>query len=121
MFGKHKKDPRKDIEQDPKALGFDKLIDIKQSIDREIASRKDTEIEALKSRATAAASALGITLAELFGLPAPAAVEPRKAKRVPRAKNRVPENSEGAATGKFRTAKQDKLDLGTDSSPLHAP
>lgn len=81
MFTRVQKAPEKPL----KAISFNELIEMKQAIDREIASRKDTEIEALKSRATAAASALGIPLTELFGINVPVVTMPaperRKAKR----------------------------------------
>ena len=106
------------VQKDPKSVSFNELVDMKQTIDREIASRRDTEIEALKSRATAAASALGIPLTELFGIqvPAPVLIEPRKAKRALRIKYRDPEHPDNAWTGKGRPPKwmQEKLDRGTD-------
>ena len=108
------------LEKDPKSIGFNELVDMKQAIDREIASRKDTEIEALKLRATAAASALGIPLGELFGIQVPVvtppAPEPRKTRRAPKVRYRDPENANNVWTGKGRppTWLQDKLDQGAE-------
>ena len=102
------------LEKDPKSIGFNELVDMKQAIDREIASRKDTEIEALKSRATAAASALGIPLGELFGIQVPVvtppAPEPRKTRRPQKVRYRDPEDATNVWTGRGRppTWLQDK-------------
>ena len=47
---------------------FDELLLRKHSIDQEIADRQDTEVEGLKTKVLTVASALGITVAELFGI-----------------------------------------------------
>ena len=106
------------VQKDPKAISFNELVDMKQAIDREIASRKDTEIETLKSRATAAASALGIPLTELFGIHVPTAPgpEPRKVKRAAKVRYRDPENADSVWSGRGRPPKwlQEKLDQGAE-------
>jgi DNA-binding protein H-NS len=122
MFGKRQKAPPKIVQQevskDHASLGFDQLIEMKQALDREIASRKETEIEALRSRATATAAALGIPLPELFGIQLPPAAEPqrRKVRRTPRAQYRDPENPDNTWSGRGKPPKWmlEKLEHGAD-------
>ena len=104
MFSKAKKDP--------KSLGFDELIDIKRALDLEILGRQDKEVETLKVKITTVAAALGVSVAELFGIKTEA-VE-RKTKRPPKAKYRDPDHPENTWTGKGRPPKwlQEKLDQG---------
>ena len=64
--------------QVPKQLDFDELLELKRNLDLEILGRHDGAVEALKTKVTTVASALGITIAELF--------EPRRQKRSARAK-----------------------------------
>lgn len=113
MFSKAQK-----VKQDPKSISFNELIEMKQAIDREIVSRRDTEIEALKTRAIAAASALGIPLTELLGIHVPTmpVPEPRRAKRAVKVRYRDPESPDNVWTGRGRPPKwlQDKLDQGVE-------
>ena len=114
MFSKVQK-----VQKDPKSISFNELVDMKQAIDREIASRKDTEIEELKSRATAAASALGIPLTALFGIHVPvvAVQEPtRKTRRAPKVRYRDPEHPDNVWSGRGRPPRwlQEKLDQGAE-------
>lgn len=105
MFGKSKKET--------KALGLDELLQMRRSVDREIASRQDGELESLRTKVTTVADALGITVAELFGIK----VEPgerRTKKRRDAIKYRDPENPDNTWTGNGRTPKwmQEKLGQG---------
>lgn len=113
MFSKAQK-----VKQDPKSISFNELIEMKQAIDREIVSRKDTEIEAIKVKAIAAASALGIPLTELLGIHVPTVPvpEPRKVRRALKVRYRDPENQHSTWTGRGRPPKwlQEKLDAGAD-------
>ncbi len=113
MFSKTQK-----VKQDPKSISFNELIEMKQAIDREIVSRRDTEIEALKTRAIAAASALGIPLTEMLGIHVPTTPgpEPRKTRRAPKVRYRDPENADNVWTGRGRPPKwlHDKLDAGAE-------
>ncbi len=113
MFSKAQK-----VTQDPKSISFNELIEMKQAIDREIVSRRDTEIEALKTRAITAASALGIPLTEMLGIQVPTAPgpEPRKTRRVPKARYRDPDRPENVWSGRGRPPKwlQEKIDQGAE-------
>lgn len=93
-------------------LTFTALIELKQAVDRAVATRQEAEIETLKSKALAPSAALGIPLAELFGVKVEA-IE-RKTKRAPRIKYRDPDNPASTWTGKGRTPKwlQEKFDQG---------
>ena len=104
MFGKSKKE----LEQ----LPFDALLDKKRNLDLEILGRHDKEIESLKLKVTTVAEALGVSVAELFGIKAVGEV--RRKKRSARIKYRDPENAENSWTGKGRPPKwmQEKLDQG---------
>ena len=104
MFGKSKNGPEQ--------LAFEELLDKKRNLDLEILGRHDKEIEALKLKVTIVAEALGVSVAELFGIKGEA--EPRRRKRTTRAKYRDPENAENAWTGKGKPPKwlQEKLDKG---------
>ena len=104
MFGKSKKEPTQ--------LAFDELLDKKRSLDLEILGRHDQEIETLKTKVATVANALGVSIAELFGIKAEG--EARRKKRSARIKYRDPENAENTWTGKGRPPKwmQEKLDQG---------
>ena len=98
--------------QEPKQLDFDELLELKRNLDLEILGRHDGAVEALKTKVTTVAAALGVSVAELFGIKGEA--EPRRRKRTTRAKYRDPENAENAWTGKGKPPKwlQEKLDQG---------
>lgn len=98
---------------DPKTLPFDELIALKRSFDLEIAGRQDTEVEALRTKVTTVADALGISVAELFGIRADPP-ERRPKKRRDAAKYRDPDNAENIWSGRGRIPKwmQEKLDQG---------
>ncbi len=51
------------------AYSFDELLEIKKEIDSEVESRKAKEIEVLRARVSESAQTLGVSIAELFGLP----------------------------------------------------
>lgn len=93
-------------------LSFDQLIERKRTLDLEIAGRQDAEVEGLKAKVLAVTDALGITVAELFGIKGEA--PPRKRKPAPKAKYRDPEHPENTWTGKGKPPKwlQEKLDQG---------
>ena len=74
MFGKSKNGPEQ--------LAFEELLDKKRNLDLEILGRHDKEIEALKLKVTIVAEALGVSVAELFGIKGEA--EPRRRKRTTR-------------------------------------
>ena len=92
---------------------FDELLLRKHSLDQEIAERQDTEVEGLKTKVLTVASALGITVAELFGIKT-AEQQARKRKQKLTAKFRDPEQPESTWTGKGRVPKwlQEKMDQG---------
>ena len=104
MFGK--------LKNVPTQLAFDELLDKKRSLDLEILGRHDAEIETLKTKVATVANALGISIAELFGIKTDS--EGRRRKRYARVKYRDPENAENTWTGKGRPPKwmQEKLDQG---------
>ena len=68
--------------------------------------------------ATAAASALGIPVAELFGIHVPVVTvpEPRKTRRAPKVRYRDPESPDNTWTGRGRPPKwlQEKIDQGAE-------
>ena len=104
MFGKSKKESEQ--------LAFNELLDKKRTLDLEILGRHDKEIEALKVKVTTVADALGVSVAELFGIKSE--TEPRRRKRATRAKYRDLENAENTWTGRGKPPKwlQEKLDQG---------
>ena len=106
MFAKPKKDPA--------VLGFDELIELKRNLDLEIAGRQSAEIENLKTKVSTVTDALGISIAELFGIKDEAA--PRRRKPVARIKYRDPAHPENTWTGKGKPPKwlQEKLDQGAN-------
>jgi DNA-binding protein H-NS len=48
---------------------FEELLEIKRDVDSEVESRKAKEVEDLRARVTDTAQTLGVSIAELFGLP----------------------------------------------------
>jgi len=93
-------------------LSFDQLIERKRNLDLAIAGRQDAEVENLKTKVLAVTDALGITVAELFGIKAETVTRRRKA--APKAKYRDPDHPENTWTGKGKPPKwlQEKLDQG---------
>ncbi len=63
--------PKKEAVQfDLASLSFDALLGLKKEIDNEVESRKSKEIEVLRAKVTESAQTLGVSVHELFGLPA---------------------------------------------------
>lgn len=60
---------------------FESLLDAKQTIDAEIAKRSAAELEAQKSRLAAMASALGVSVASMFGIRADKSEKKERRKR----------------------------------------
>ena len=91
---------------------FDELLLKKHDLDQEIAERQETEVETLKTKVTTVASALGITVAELFGIKTEA--HPKRRKQSAKIKYRDPAEPDNTWTGKGRPPKwmQEKLDAG---------
>ena len=92
---------------------FDELLELKVKIDDLLRSKQGEEIYSLRNKINAASSALGISLAELFGLSKIADREPKERKRreaKPRYRN--PDNSEETWSGRGRLPQwmQAKLD-----------
>ena len=106
MFRKQKK------EMQPVQRGFDELLEMKRNLDLEIASRQDTEVESLKTKVTTVVDALGISVAELFGIKGEA--EPKRRKVAAKIKYRNPEHPDHTWTGKGKPPKwmQEKLEQG---------
>ena len=94
------------------ATSFDELLLKKHNLDQEIAERQETEVETLKTKVVTVASALGITVAELFGIKTEA--HPRRRKQSAKIKYRDPHEPDNTWTGKGRPPKwmQEKLDAG---------
>lgn len=107
MFGKHKDN------DDPKSLPFDQLIDMKRKLDLEIAGRQETELETLRAKVAAFADALGISVAEMFGMRAETP-ERRGKKRRDVVKFRDPDSPDNTWSGRGRIPKwlQEKIDQG---------
>jgi DNA-binding protein H-NS len=108
MFGKQKD------QQATKTLSFDELIDTKRKLDLEIAGRQETELETLRAKVTAFADALGISVAEMFGIRAEQPQERRGKKRRDAVKYRDPDNPDNTWSGRGRLPKwlQEKIDQG---------
>ena len=109
MFGKPKDT------DDPKSLPFDQLLDAKRKLDLEIAGRQETELDALRTKVTTFADALGITVAEMFGIKVDHPPERRGRKRRETTKFRDPDNPENTWSGRGRLPKwlQEKIDQGS--------
>lgn len=95
---------------------FDRLLDERHRLDAEIRQRQGAELETLKRRITALAAVLGISVAELLGLTAPAERTEKKP-RQPKPKYRHPtEPLTWSGRGKPPPWMQDLLDGGADKS-----
>lgn len=112
MFGKSRKQPE--------SVPFDELLNRRRKIDLEIADRQETEVESLKTKIHAVTDALGITVAELFGIKGEA--EPRRRKPTPKVKYRDPERPENTWTGKGKQPKwlQEKIEQGASKDQFLA-
>lgn len=99
---------------DTKTLAFDELIERKRNLDLEIAGRQDTEVEALRTKVSTVADALGVTVAELFNIKAEPTDRRPKKKRELAIKYRDPDNPEHTWTGRGKPPKwlQEKIDQG---------
>lgn len=108
MFGKQKD------QQGTKTLSFDELIDTKRKLDLEIAGRQETELEVLRAKVMAFADALGISVAEMFGIKVDQPPERRTKKRRDAVKFRDPDNPGNTWSGRGRLPKwlQEKIDQG---------
>lgn len=109
MFG-HKKQ-----QHDPKPSSFDELLDTKRKLDLEIAGRQETELDALRGKVLAFADALGITVAEMFGIQAePQPARRSKKRREAPIKYRDPDNPDNTWTGRGKPPKwlQERIDQG---------
>ncbi len=113
MFGKPK------APQIPHSgLPFDELVEKRRNLDLEIAGCQDGEVEKLKSKVSSVCAALGISIAELFGIKGEA--EPKRRKQVPRIKYRDQEHPQNTWTAKGKPPKwmQEKLDQGATKEQL---
>ena len=98
---------------------FEQLLDAKEIIDKEIAKRSQSEMEKAKSRMASMASAMGTTIANIFGIEAIVAHHREKKDRKKRSvaiKYRDPANPENTWTGLGKPKKwlQEKIDAGED-------
>ena len=106
MFNKQKSD-------DLSHASFDDLLELKIKVDDLIRSKQGEEIYSLRNKISAASSALGISLAELFGLKTVQQHEPKERKRREvKAKYRNPDNPDETWSGRGRPPQwmQAKLD-----------
>ena len=87
------------------APGFDELLNRKRSLDLEIASRQDQEIDGLKAKVNAVADALGISVAELFGIKTGQPERRKKRKTIAIIKYRDPAQPENTWSGNGKTPK----------------
>ncbi len=62
-------------------LSFDRLLEAKKFLDAEVAKRSVEEIDATKSKLSAMASSLGVSLGSLFGISSEAKKEKKKRKQ----------------------------------------
>ena len=63
--------PKKEAAQfDLASYSFDALLGLKKEIDAEVETRKTKEIEVLRAKVAESAQTLGVSVHELFGLPA---------------------------------------------------
>jgi DNA-binding protein H-NS len=53
---------------DTSGYTFDQLLALRHTIDKEIDTRKDKELNALKAKVLASTAAMGVSIHELFGL-----------------------------------------------------
>ena len=114
MFGKPKKQPDD--------VPFDELLNRKRKIDLAIAERQETEVESLKTKIVAVTDALGITVAELFGIKAEQQPERRQKKRRETVKYRDPADPAHTWSGRGKPPKwlQEKLDQGATKEEFQA-
>lgn len=82
---------------------FDELLELKVKVDDLLRSKQGDEIYSLRNKISAASSALGISLSELFGLNKIPEREPKERKRRDvKAKYRNPDNFEETWSGRGR-------------------
>ena len=93
--------PKKEAVQfDLASFSFDALLGLKKEIDNEVGSRKAKEIEVLRAKVAESAQALGVSVHELFGLPAQNGKrETRHARGKQAAKYRGPAGEEWSGRG----------------------
>src|SRR5450631_2256239 len=99
--------------EDLQTATFDELLELKIRIDDLLRSRQGEEIYSLRNKINAASSALGISLAELFGLAKiPEAPPKERKRREVKQKYRNPDNPEETWSGRIRLPQwmQAKLD-----------
>ena len=96
------------------APGFDELLNRKRSLDLEISSRQDQEIDALKAKVNTVADALSISVAELFGIKTGKPEQRKKRKTMTIVKYRDPAQPENTWSGNGKTPKWllEKIDKG---------
>jgi len=101
---------------------FDELLELKVKVDDLLRSRQGEEIYTLRNKVTAASSALGISLTELFGLSKKPDPEPKERKRREvKVKYRNPDNPEETWSGRGRPPQwmQAKLDGNAELTKEH--
>jgi len=97
MFN-HKSKP-----EDLQNASFDDLLELKIKVDDLLRSKQGEEIYSLRNKISAASSALGISLAELFGLNKIPEREPKERKRREvKVKYRNPDNPDETWSGRGR-------------------
>ena len=95
---------------------FDTLITAHKFIEREIAKRSAHELEAQKSKLSAMANSLGLSIGTLFGVSADAKKERKKRKAFEAKLYRNPDNPDEIYKGKGKRPAwlQTRLDAGED-------
>lgn len=108
LFKTRKEEPLPSRDTKLADLSYDKLLVMRNDIEAEILSRGTAEIDALKEKLTAIASAQGLSLADLFNK--------RKAKRKSGPKYRNPDNPDETWSGRGKVPAwlQQKLEAGAD-------
>jgi len=104
---------RKPKPEELQHASFDELLELKIKIDDLLRSRQGEEIYSLRNKINAASSALGISLAELFGLAKiPEAAPKERKRREVKQKYRNPDNPEETWSGRGRPPQwmQTKID-----------
>ena len=99
--------------EDLQNASFDELLELKIKVDDLLRSKQGEEIYSLRNKISAASSALGISLAELFGLNKIPEREPKERKRREvKVKYRNPDNPDETWSGRGRPPQwmQAKLD-----------
>ena len=112
-----KKQMKPRIEQkalDPAQLTFDELLTLKSKVDALIQEKHAGEIAGLRTKLSTAAAALGIPIAELFGLRAEKGEVKERKRRQPAPKYRNPDDPEQVWTGRGKPPRwlQEKLEAG---------